>query len=162
MVCPLQEVGLVQATIFPTFCKLDRSSFISSPTEYHILTSRRFTDSVVTNSTNGLRIKTDFNATGSVVNVTYSNIALSNIKEFGIVVEQDYLNGGPSGTPTDGVLVENIHFENVAGWAVPAASDYYVLCGQGSCEGISYKNVHITGGKALSSCNYPWSGCPGP
>ncbi|KIN07214.1 glycoside hydrolase family 28 protein [Oidiodendron maius Zn] len=128
----------------------------------HNISNILFTDSVVTNSTNGLRIKTDFNATGSVVNVTYSNIALSNIKQYGIDIEQDYLNGGPSGIATNGVRVENIRFENVAGWVVPEARDYYVLCGDGSCNGITYKNVHITGGEELSSCNYPWSGCPGP
>lgn len=97
-----------------------------------------------------------------MVNVTYSNIALSNIKQYGIDIEQDYLNGGPSGIATNGVRVENIRFENVVGWVVPEARDYYVLCGDGSCNGITYKNVHITGGEELSSCNYPWSGCPGP
>jgi polygalacturonase len=109
-----------------------------------------------------LRIKTDLNATGSVVNVTFSNIALSNIKNYGIDIEQDYLNGGSSGTPSNGVLVANIGFSNVTGWAVPAAKDYYVLCGDGSCQNFTFDNVDITGGASTSSCNYPPEGCPGP
>ena len=63
----------------------------------------RFRDSHVANSANGLRIKTDYNATGSVVNITYANIQLSNITNFGIDIEQDYLNGGPSGVASNGV-----------------------------------------------------------
>ncbi|EGX50103.1 hypothetical protein AOL_s00076g454 [Orbilia oligospora ATCC 24927] len=128
----------------------------------HNIANVLFTDSYVTNSTNGLRIKTDFNATGSVVNVTFQNIQVSNIKEYGIVINQDYLNGGPSGIPTNGVLVKNIQFKNISGWAVPKARDYYILCGDGSCQGITYEDVNITGGEKLSTCNYPWSGCPGP
>ena len=124
--------------------------------------SPRFTDSTVTNSTNGLRIKTDYNATGSVVNVTYSNIVLSNIKNYGIDIEQDYENGGPTGIASNGVLVANISFENVKGWVVSQAADYYILCGDGSCQDFEFKDVDIWGGNKTSSCNYPVEGCPGP
>lgn len=50
-------------------------------------------DSTVTASENGVRIKTISGATGSVKNVTYSNIKLSSISDYGVVVEQDYENG---------------------------------------------------------------------
>jgi polygalacturonase len=71
----------------------------------------RFEDSIVTNSANGLRMKIDFNATGSVVNVTFSNMVLSNIKTYGIDIQQDYLNGGSAGVPSNGVRVAGIRFE---------------------------------------------------
>ena len=117
---------------------------------------------MVTNSTSGLRIKTDYNATGSVVNVTYSNIKVSNIKNYGIDIQQDYLNGGPSGIASNGVRVANISFSNIKGWVVPAATDYYIFCGDGSCQDISFKDVNISGGTGVSTCNYPVEGCPGP
>ncbi|KAH8885812.1 hypothetical protein GQ53DRAFT_876604 [Thozetella sp. PMI_491] len=126
------------------------------------VTNILLTNSTVTNSTYGLRIKTDYNATGSVVNVTYSNIYVSNIKTQGIDIEQDYLNGGPNGLPTNGVAVANINFSNITGWVAPGAADYYILCGVGSCKNFTYNGVDITGGTVDSSCNYPWSGCPGP
>jgi polygalacturonase len=116
----------------------------------------------VTNSSTGLRIKTDYEGVGSVVNVTYSNIYVSNIKTQGIMIEQDYYNGGPNGLPTNGVIVKNISFHNITGWVAPGAADYYVLCGVGSCSEFSYHDVNITGGTVAASCNYPWSGCPGP
>ncbi|GLI78998.1 hypothetical protein PoHVEF18_007320 [Penicillium ochrochloron] len=104
------------------------------------VTNVLFTDAIVTNSSYGLRIKTDYNATGSVVNVTYSNIFVSNIKARGIDIEQDYLNGGPNGLPTNGVAVHNITYKNVTGWVAEGAADYYVLCGVGSCKDFKYEH----------------------
>lgn len=72
---------------------------------------------------------------------------------------QDYLNGGPTGEPTNGVSISNIKFIDVTGTVESDARDYYVLCGSGSCSNISFKNVHITGG-TNDSCNFPASGCP--
>jgi polygalacturonase len=56
-----------------------------------------FTNSVVKNSENGARIKTNSGTTGSVSNIEWSNIQVSNISIYGIDIQQDYLNGGPTG-----------------------------------------------------------------
>lgn len=95
------------------------------------------------------------------MNVTWSNIALSNIKSIGLDIQQDYGNSGSSGTPSNGVLVANITFSNVSGWVVEAAKDYYILCGDGSCEDFTFDNVDIYNGTLASSCNYPTEVCPG-
>lgn len=47
----------------------------------------------ISNSQNGVRIKTVSGATGKVNNVTYEDVTLSGITNYGIVVEQDYQNG---------------------------------------------------------------------
>ena len=65
-----------------------------------------FSNSTIINSENGARIKTNYNMTGHVGNVLYSGITLVNIAKYAIVLQQDYLNGGPTGTPTNGVKVE--------------------------------------------------------
>jgi len=96
-----------------------------------------------------------------VKNVTYQNIVLSNITRYGIDVQQDYLNGGPTGKPTSGVPIENIRFVNVTGTVNgPNAYNYYILCGTGACSDISFSQVSVTGGGKQGSCNYPSSGCP--
>ena len=61
----------------------------------NVLTSLKFTESVIVNSQNGARIKSNYNTTGFISNITYSNIVVSNISIYGIDVQQDYLNGGP-------------------------------------------------------------------
>ena len=57
--------------------------------------------STVKNSENGIRIKTVSGATGSVEGVTFSDITLSDITTYGIVIEQDYENGSPVSSSTE-------------------------------------------------------------
>lgn len=122
--------------------------------------SLQFTNSQLVNSTNGARIKSNFNTTGYVANITYSNIHLKGISDYGIDIQQDYLNGGPTGSPSNGVVIENVKFQNISGTATAEGTNYYVLCGEGSCKDVSFENVRITGGGEASSCNFPASGCP--
>jgi polygalacturonase len=127
-----------------------------------ILTSSQFTNSQILNSQNGARIKSNFNTTGFISNITYSNIFVSNISTYGIDVQEDYLNGGPTGIPSNGVIISNLLFQNLTGTAAASGRDYYILCGSGSCSNFVFTDVNITGGGKNSSCNYPASGCPGP
>lgn len=118
-----------------------------------------FSDSRVINSHNGCRIKTNANTTGLVENIIYQDIVLRNISVHGIVVEQDYLNGGPTGVPTNGVKIDGVTFRDVRGTVSgSSAYDYYILCGNGSCSNFHFEAVYISGGE--KSCNYPPSGCP--
>jgi polygalacturonase len=116
-----------------------------------------FQDSVVLNSQNGARIKTNSGTTGLVSGITYKNIAVSAISDYGIDIQQDYLNGGPTGTPTNGVIIKGVMMQNITGTATSKAQDYYILCGSGSCSGFIFNDISITGGKS-SSCNFQPSG----
>jgi polygalacturonase len=138
---------------------LVRAHSLSNATNADIF---QFTDSQIVNSQNGARIKSNFNTTGFISNITYSNIAVSNISIYGIDVQQDYLNGGPTGIPSNGVIISNLLFQNITGTAAASAEDYYILCGSGSCSNFAFSGVDIVGGGVTSSCNYPPSGCPGP
>ncbi|KAJ7924730.1 polygalacturonase precursor [Mycena leptocephala] len=112
-----------------------------------------FTNSVVKNSENGARIKTNSGTTGTVSNIEWSNIQVSNISIYGIDIQQDYLNGGPTGTPTNGVIVSGITMSNITGTASSSAKNYYILCGSGSCSNFDFVNVAIAGGQD-DSCNF--------
>ena len=128
-----------------------------------------FTNSIVRNSQNGARIKTNSGTTGSVSNIEWSNIQVSNISTYGIDIQQDYLNGGPTGiilfgcilivdwfllgTPTNGVTITGITMSNITGTVQSAAQNYYILCGSGSCSDFDFTNIAITGGTD-DSCNY--------
>ncbi|KAL0930136.1 endo-polygalacturonase, partial [Colletotrichum truncatum] len=118
-----------------------------------------FLDSQVVNSENGCRIKSNSNTSGKINNVTYQNITLKGITTYGIDVQQDYLNGGPTGKPTNGVKMSNIKFIGVTGTVKSSAYNYYILCGDGSCSNFTFPGTHISGG-GKSSCNYPTKTCP--
>jgi polygalacturonase len=92
-----------------------------------------FINSQVVNSQNGVRIKTVYDATGSVDKITYSGITLSGITSYGVVIEQDYENGSPTGTPTAGVPITNLILKDVTGTVSSSAKDYYILCASGAC-----------------------------
>ncbi|KAF7178979.1 hypothetical protein CNMCM7691_007854 [Aspergillus felis] len=109
-------------------------------------------NSQVINSQNGARIKTVYGATGSVTGVKFQDITLKGITKYGIIVEQDYENGSPTGTPTNGVKVSDITFEKVTGTVSSSATDIYILCGSGSCTNWTWSGNSVTGGKKSSSC----------
>ncbi|PWY72949.1 endopolygalacturonase D [Aspergillus heteromorphus CBS 117.55] len=117
-----------------------------------------FSNSQVVNSENGCRIKSNAGDTGEVYNILYQNITISGISDYGIDIQQDYENGGATGDPTNGVKIENITFIDVTG-TMSDGQDYYILCGDGSCDNFVFTDVSITGGSD-DSCNYPSTGCP--
>ncbi|KKK13564.1 hypothetical protein P175DRAFT_0559276 [Aspergillus ochraceoroseus IBT 24754] len=112
-------------------------------------------NSKIVNSQNGARIKTVYGTTGSVTGVKFQDITLSEISKYGIVVQQDYKNGRPTGEPTNGVKVDDITFEKVTGSVKSSATDVYILCGSGSCKDWTWKGNSITGGKRGNCKNVP-------
>lgn len=114
--------------------------------------------STIANSDNGVRIKTVSGATGSVKGVTYKDIILQNIAKYGIVIEQDYENGSPTGTPTTGVPITGLTVQNVHGTVASKGTDVYILCGKGSCSGWTWSGNTITGGQKSSKCQNVPSG----
>ncbi|PVH89259.1 glycoside hydrolase family 28 protein [Cadophora sp. DSE1049] len=106
--------------------------------------------STVSDSANGIRIKTVSGATGTVKGVTFKDITLSGITDYGIVIEQDYENGSPTGTPTDGVPITDLTVSGVKGTVESDATNIYILCA--SCSGWTWSDVAVTGGKTSSDC----------
>lgn len=114
--------------------------------------------STVTSSDNGIRIKTVYGATGSVKTVTFKDIKVSSIAKYGIVIEQDYENGSPTGTPTSGVPITGLTVNGVTGTVSSSGTNIYILCGSGACSGWTWTGVSISGGKTSSSCKNVPSG----
>ncbi|KAM0797112.1 hypothetical protein BDR22DRAFT_899853 [Usnea florida] len=116
-------------------------------------------NSSVTKSQNGIRIKTSYDATGSVKGVTYKNIKLSNISKYGIVIEQDYENGKPTGSPSTGVPITDLVIESISGTVASSAQDVYILCGSSaSCSEWTWTGVDVVGGTMATTCKNVPSG----
>ncbi|KAJ3350010.1 hypothetical protein HDU83_009951 [Entophlyctis luteolus] len=114
---------------------------------------------IIANSQNGVRIKTVYNATsGSVSNISYTNITLSNITNYGIVVRQDYLNAGPTGIAVSNMPITNVTLTNIQGTVSPNAYSVFVLCATGECTGFNWSNIDVTAKKANCTGVMP-TGC---
>jgi polygalacturonase len=70
---------------------------------------------------------------------TYSGITLKNISQYGVVIEQDYQNGSPTGTPTSGVPITDVTLKNVKGTVASSGTDIYILCA--SCSDFTWSGV---------------------
>ncbi|KAK5683385.1 hypothetical protein LTS10_004916 [Elasticomyces elasticus] len=115
-------------------------------------------NSKISNSQNGVRVKTISGATGLVKNVSYKGITLSGITKYGIVIEQDYLNGGPTGSPTSGVPITGLTISGVTGSVASSATDATVrisrlLLGTFILVILSQlRDLGVTGGKVSTAC----------
>jgi galacturan 1,4-alpha-galacturonidase len=115
-------------------------------------------NSKIKDSENGVRIKTKAGqGAGAVSGVTYSNIVLENIQKRGIVVQQDYENGGPTGRPGADVRISGLTLSGITGHVAGGAKKVYVLCAAGGCSDWKWSGISLTGGSG-SSCSGEPSG----
>lgn len=114
-----------------------------------------FYNNVVKSSVNGLRIKATEGKTGSISGVTYKEITLTDISDYGILIEQNYDGGDlDGGEPTSGIPITGLIMENISG-ADAVASDGYnvvIVCGTSGCSDWTWSDVSVTGGKDYSDC----------
>jgi polygalacturonase/galacturan 1,4-alpha-galacturonidase len=82
--------------------------------------------------------------------VTYEQITLSGITDYGILVDQAY--DGTSGDPTNGVSISKFVLNNVQGTVESSATEIYIECGSGSCTDWTWTDVSVTGGKVATNC----------
>ncbi|CCI41871.1 unnamed protein product [Albugo candida] len=111
----------------------------------------------ITDSLNGFRIKTIQGASGSVINIKVTDIVINNIKDFGILIRQDYLDAKgnvPQRAATNGVKIRGLKISNFKGTVREKAQRVLVYCGDGSCSDWQWSNIQITGGTAegLAKC----------
>jgi polygalacturonase len=112
----------------------------------------------IRNSENGVRIKTYDDATdASVSDITYKDIKLIGIQKFGIIIQQDYRNDGPTGKAGNVVPIKGVSLKNVAGTIAGGKGQaVYINCGRGTCSNWDFSGIAITGGKIVKAAP---SGC---
>nr|ADU33339.2 endopolygalacturonase [Gastrophysa viridula] len=117
------------------------------------VTDVAFKDCTVTNSDNGIHIKTHSDGGAGVIkNVSYKNIHLSGIRKYGVNIEQDYENGKPTGTPKNNIPITGLTISGVTGTMTGSNSKaVYILCASGGCSGWTW-GVSITGSHKDNYC----------
>jgi len=104
----------------------------------------------VVDSDQAVRIKVYNDATSaSVNNVHYSDITMSGIAKYGIIIQQDYTNSGATGHPGTGAPITNVNLSNIKG-SMSGGEAEYILCG--NCKSFSFSGISITGASKASNC----------
>ncbi|KAJ3400537.1 hypothetical protein HDU80_006866 [Chytriomyces hyalinus] len=103
-------------------------------------------DCVVKQSTNAIRIKTLYKATsGHVSNIAYNNVQFDGITKVGVSIQQDYLNGGPTGVAISKMPITGVTFTNVGGSMAAGSKtkSVHLLCAPGMCTDIHFTDLKI-------------------
>ncbi|KAJ8918263.1 hypothetical protein NQ315_014133 [Exocentrus adspersus] len=120
--------------------------------DYNIVENVTISNSRNENADNGIRIKTVYGATGLVRNITYKDIVLKDINNYGIFIDADYdlSTGEPTGVASDGVPIEHITLQNITGTVKKTGVNVYVIVKNATdwhCTGID-----VTGGEQIKEC----------
>ncbi|KAL9172404.1 hypothetical protein ABFS82_03G044800 [Erythranthe guttata] len=101
-------------------------------------------DSTLSDALYGVRIKTWQDGTGSVNNITFSGITMSNVHN-PIIIDQNYCNGahGCSGTTTNAVAISGVTYKGITGTytVTPVSLD----CSQyKACSDLTISSINLT------------------
>ncbi|KAJ8945272.1 hypothetical protein NQ318_016041 [Aromia moschata] len=114
-----------------------------------------YSNCTLTHSSNAIHIKThNDGGPGEITDVTYQDISFTDITSYGINIEQDYANGGPTGELVGNVPITNLQFYNIKGTVSSKAMPVYIYCADDACIGWNWSDIVISGGNQDSSCNY--------
>ncbi|TID19134.1 gb [Venturia nashicola] len=121
---------------------------IGSVKSNKIVTGAKIVNCTIRKSENGVRIKTyDDAVSASVSDISFKNITLESIGKFGIVIQQDYRNEGPTGKAGNTVPIKGVKLEDIKGTVTGANGQaIYVNCGKGTCTDWKWQGIDITGG----------------
>ncbi|CAN9197847.1 unnamed protein product [Alternaria alternata] len=129
-----------------------------SSTASNTVSNVQFLNNKISNSSNGIRVKSFVDGKGSIDKVTYKGITLSGITKYGILIEQNY-NGGDlpkNVAPGTGVPITGLTIDNIIGGNGVVASGANVAIECGNCSGWTWTStVNVTGGKKFSCVGTP-------
>ncbi|KAG5659934.1 hypothetical protein KAF25_003456 [Fusarium avenaceum] len=120
----------------------------------NVVDNVQFLNSEVANSANGIRVKAFKNKSGKINKVSYSDITLTKIAKYGILIEQNYDGGDLHGEPTSSLPITNLSLKNIKGKNSIDANgkNAAIVCGSSGCKNWSWSNVQVSGGKKYDSC----------
>ncbi|XP_018324497.1 probable endopolygalacturonase B [Agrilus planipennis] len=110
-------------------------------------------NNTVVNSENGIRIKTNYNTTGIVRNITFEDITIENITTYGFLVRGDYRNGGSAGKPSPGFELSHLTFRNIHGTVQSGGTNVYIFLADGVASNWTVENIKIVGGQRRVRCS---------
>lgn len=98
---------------------------------------------ILSNTENGVRIKTWQGGTGFVKNVKFEDVWMENVSN-PIIIDQYYCDSHkPCPNKTCAVNVENISFVNIGGTSATKEAIRFACSDVSPCEGVYLENIHL-------------------
>ncbi|KAF2592810.1 hypothetical protein F2Q70_00044029 [Brassica cretica] len=96
---------------------------------------------------NGVRIKTYQGGSGTAKNIKFQNIRMDNVKN-PIIIDQNYCDKDKCEQQESAVQVNNVVYRNIKGTSATDVAIMFNCSVKYPCQGIVLENVNIKGGKA--------------
>ncbi|KAL1206892.1 Polygalacturonase ADPG2 [Cardamine amara subsp. amara] len=96
---------------------------------------------------NGVRIKTYQGGSGTASNIIFENIQMENVKN-PIIIDQDYCDKSKCPQEKSAVQVRNVVYRNISGTSASDNAITFNCSKNHPCQGIVLDKVNIKGGKA--------------
>ncbi|CAA7060599.1 unnamed protein product [Microthlaspi erraticum] len=96
---------------------------------------------------NGVRIKTYQGGSGTAKNIKFQNIRMENVKN-PIIIDQDYCDKDKCEQQESAVQVSNVVYRNISGTSATDVAILFNCSEKYPCQGIVLENVNIKGGTA--------------
>ncbi|CAH8384688.1 unnamed protein product [Eruca vesicaria subsp. sativa] len=101
----------------------------------------------LTETDNGVRIKTYQGGSGTAKNIKFKNIRMENVKN-PIIIDQNYCDKDKCEQHDSAVQVNNVVYRNISGTSATDVAITFDCSEKYPCQGIVLENVNIEGGTA--------------
>ncbi|WZZ17800.1 hypothetical protein YC2023_110889 [Brassica napus] len=101
----------------------------------------------LTETDNGVRIKTYQGGSGTAKNIKFQNIRMQNVKN-PIIIDQNYCDKDKCEQQDSAVQVDNVVYRNISGTSATDVAITFDCSEKYTCKGIVLDNVNIKGGTA--------------
>ncbi|KAF4547067.1 putative glycosyl hydrolases family 28 protein 2 [Elsinoe fawcettii] len=116
----------------------------------NVVSNIHITNSKIIDSDYGIRIKTVIGKTGAVKDVEFKGINMSNIRQVGIMIGQNYDGTSYRGAPTGGIPITSLSVQGISGSMGPTGVQTRTVCA--NCSGWTWGPFGLTGKKDLAGC----------
>ncbi|XP_044497550.1 probable polygalacturonase At1g80170 isoform X2 [Mangifera indica] len=113
----------------------------------------------ISNTENGLRIKTWQGGSGFAADIKFRNVLMKNVSN-PIIIDQYYCDSStPCANQTSAVKMDNISFENIKGTSATKDAIIFACSNDVPCEGLYLKDIQLVSQSSGVTSSFCWNAC---
>nr|QDK56826.1 polygalacturonase [Mangifera indica] len=113
----------------------------------------------ISNTENGLRIKTWQGGSGFAADIKFRNVLMENVSN-PIIIDQYYCDSStPCANQTSAVKMDNISFEHIKGTSATKDAIIFACSNDVPCEGLYLKDIQLVSQSSGVTSSFCWNAC---